>query len=123
MGWKIDLSPLTKDEAQHVLKVVRRDMKLRKKEETRLSDLTHELQEEGAHCLLLAKQHGFNKQCCIRCCGPFSFIIKPRHVCLYCHYNVCKACCFYSICNSTRNRKGTTASWDPSGGFQMASCV
>ncbi|KAI5092220.1 rab effector MyRIP [Silurus meridionalis] len=36
MGRKIDLSGLTNDEAEHVLRVVRRDMKLRKKEEDRL---------------------------------------------------------------------------------------
>lgn len=36
MGRKLDLSGLTDDEAEHVLKVVQRDMKLRKKEEERL---------------------------------------------------------------------------------------
>ncbi|TNN89052.1 Rab effector MyRIP [Liparis tanakae] len=36
MGRKLDLSGLTEDEAEHVLKVVQRDMKLRKKEEDRL---------------------------------------------------------------------------------------
>lgn len=36
MGRKLDLSGLTDDEADHVLKVVQRDMKLRKKEEERL---------------------------------------------------------------------------------------
>lgn len=36
MGRKLDLSGLTDDEAEHVLKVVQRDMKLRKKEEDRL---------------------------------------------------------------------------------------
>ncbi|CAB1340689.1 unnamed protein product [Coregonus sp. 'balchen'] len=36
MGRKLDLSGLTDDEAEHVLKVVQRDMKLRKKEEVRL---------------------------------------------------------------------------------------
>ncbi|CAB1460985.1 unnamed protein product [Pleuronectes platessa] len=37
MGRKLDLSGLTDDEAEHVLKVVQRDMKLRKNEEERLS--------------------------------------------------------------------------------------
>ncbi|KAK1806173.1 hypothetical protein P4O66_000066 [Electrophorus voltai] len=37
MGRKLDLSGLTDDEAEHVLRVVQRDMKLRKKEEERLS--------------------------------------------------------------------------------------
>ncbi|KAL7835266.1 hypothetical protein SRHO_G00276130 [Serrasalmus rhombeus] len=37
MGRKLDLSGLTDGEAEHVLKVVQRDMKLRKKEEDRLS--------------------------------------------------------------------------------------
>lgn len=36
MGRRLDLSGLTDDEADHVLKVVQRDMKLRKKEEDRL---------------------------------------------------------------------------------------
>lgn len=36
MGRKLDLSGLTDDEAEHILKVVQRDMKLRKKEEERL---------------------------------------------------------------------------------------
>ncbi|KAK3515017.1 hypothetical protein QTP70_003246 [Hemibagrus guttatus] len=63
---------------------------------TTRSDLKHELEEEDTRCLLLAKQRGFNEQCCIRCCGPFSFFLKPRRVCLDCRYNVCKACCSYS---------------------------
>lgn len=36
MGRKLDLSGLSDDEAEHVLQVVQRDMKLRKKEEERL---------------------------------------------------------------------------------------
>lgn len=36
MGRKLDLSGLTDSEAEHVLQVVQRDMKLRKKEEERL---------------------------------------------------------------------------------------
>lgn len=36
MGRRLDLSALTDDEAEHVLKVVQRDMRLRKKEEDRL---------------------------------------------------------------------------------------
>lgn len=36
MGRKLDLSQLTDGEAEHVLKVVQRDMKLRKTEEDRL---------------------------------------------------------------------------------------
>lgn len=41
MGRKLDLSGLSDNEAEHVLQVVQRDMKLRKKEEARLRlDLT-----------------------------------------------------------------------------------
>lgn len=41
MGRKLDLSGLSDHEAEHVLQVVQRDMKLRKKEEERLRlDLT-----------------------------------------------------------------------------------
>lgn len=36
MGRKLDLSGLSDNEAEHVLQVVQRDMKLRKKEEARL---------------------------------------------------------------------------------------
>lgn len=36
MGRKIDLSGLKDNEAEHVLQVVQRDMRLRKKEEERL---------------------------------------------------------------------------------------
>ena len=36
MGRKLDLSGLTDTEAEHVLQVVQRDMRLRKKEEERL---------------------------------------------------------------------------------------
>lgn len=36
MGRKLDLSGLSDNEAEHVLQVVRRDMRLRKKEEARL---------------------------------------------------------------------------------------
>lgn len=36
MGRKLDLSGLSEHEAEHVLQVVQRDMKLRKKEEERL---------------------------------------------------------------------------------------
>ncbi|XP_053083840.1 rab effector MyRIP isoform X2 [Pangasianodon hypophthalmus] len=120
MGRKLDLSGLTDDEAEHVLRVVRRDMNLRKKEEDRLSDLKHELEEEGARCLLLAKQRGFNEQCCIRCCGPFSFFLKPRRVCLDCRFNICKACCSYSqhengyvcaFCQKSRLLRAQSLEW------------
>lgn len=36
MGRKLDLSGLSEQEAEHVLRVVQRDMRLRKKEEERL---------------------------------------------------------------------------------------
>ncbi|XP_053343969.1 rab effector MyRIP isoform X1 [Clarias gariepinus] len=120
MGRKLDLSQLTDGEAEHVLKVVQRDMKLRKTEEDRLSDLKHELEEEGARCLLLAKQRDFNEQCCIRCCGPFSFFLKPRRICLDCRYNVCKACCSYiqhengyvcAICHKSRLLRARSLEW------------
>ncbi|XP_051970551.1 rab effector MyRIP-like isoform X2 [Xyrauchen texanus] len=96
MGRKIDLSGLTNGEAEHVLRVVQRDMKLRKKEEERLSEMKQELEEEGSRCLLLSKQHKFNEHCCIRCCSPFTFLLNPRRPCLDCHYNVCKSCRTYS---------------------------
>ncbi|XP_044033062.1 rab effector MyRIP isoform X1 [Siniperca chuatsi] len=96
MGRKLDLSGLTDDEAEHVLKVVKRDMKLRKKEEERLSELKQELAEEGSRCSILSKQHRFNEHCCIRCCAPFTFLLNPKRQCLDCQYNVCKTCCTYN---------------------------
>ncbi|XP_027861257.1 rab effector MyRIP isoform X2 [Xiphophorus couchianus] len=96
MGRKLDLSGLTDDEAEHVLKVVQRDMKLRKKEEERLSEMKQELTEEGSRCSILSKQHRFNEHCCIRCCVPFTFLFNPKRQCLDCQYNVCKTCCTYS---------------------------
>ncbi|XP_028825348.1 rab effector MyRIP isoform X2 [Denticeps clupeoides] len=96
MGRKLDLSGLTDDEAEHVLKVVQRDMKLRKKEEERLSEMKQELVEEGSRCSLLTKQHRFNELCCIRCCSPFTFLLNPKRSCLDCSYNVCKACRTFS---------------------------
>ncbi|XP_076014490.1 rab effector MyRIP [Genypterus blacodes] len=96
MGRKLDLSGLTDDEAEHVLKVVQRDMKLRKKEEERLSEMKQELAEEGSRCSILSKQHRFNEHCCIRCCVPFTFLLNPKRLCLDCLYNVCKTCCTYS---------------------------
>ncbi|XP_049319447.1 rab effector MyRIP isoform X2 [Astyanax mexicanus] len=120
MGRKLDLSGLTDDEAEHVLRVVQRDMKLRKKEEERLSDLKQELEEEGSRCMLLVKQHRFNEQCCIRCCQPFSFLLNPRRACLDCTYNVCKACCSYNqqekgyvctACQKTRLLRTQSLEW------------
>ncbi|XP_055006978.1 rab effector MyRIP isoform X2 [Boleophthalmus pectinirostris] len=96
MGRKLDLSGLTDDEAEHVLRVVQRDMKLRKKEEDRLSEMKQELAEEGSRCSILSKQHRFNEHCCIRCCAPFTFLLNPKRLCLDCQYNVCKGCCSYN---------------------------
>ncbi|XP_026056949.1 rab effector MyRIP isoform X1 [Carassius auratus] len=96
MGRKLDLSGLSNDEAEHVLRVVQRDMHLRKKEEERLSEMKQELEEEGSRCLLLSKQHKFNEHCCIRCCSPFTFLLNPKRPCLDCHYNVCKSCRTYN---------------------------
>lgn len=96
MGRKLDLSGLTDDEAEHVLRVVQRDMKLRKKEEERLSEMKQELAEEGSRCSILSKQHRFNEHCCIRCCAPFTFLLNPKRQCLDCLYNVCKTCCTYN---------------------------
>ncbi|XP_029698945.1 rab effector MyRIP isoform X1 [Takifugu rubripes] len=96
MGRRLDLSGLTDDEAEHVLKVVQRDMKLRKKEEDRLSEMKQELAEECSRCSILSKQLRFNDHCCIRCCSPFTFLLNPKRLCLDCQYNVCKTCCSYN---------------------------
>ncbi|XP_065809785.1 cingulin isoform X2 [Labrus bergylta] len=96
MGRKLDLSGLSDNEAEHVLQVVQRDMKLRKKEEERLSELKQELDDEGSRCLLLSRQGYFNQRCCIRCCSPFTFLLNPKRKCHDCKYNVCKACRVYS---------------------------
>ncbi|XP_028424652.1 rab effector MyRIP isoform X3 [Perca flavescens] len=120
MGRKLDLSGLTDDEAEHVLKVVQRDMKLRKKEEERLSEMKQELAEEGSRCSILSKQHRFNEHCCIRCCAPFTFLLNPKRLCLDCQYNVCKTCCTYnkrdkawlcSACQKGRVLKTQSLEW------------
>ncbi|XP_077579684.1 uncharacterized protein myripa [Stigmatopora nigra] len=96
MGRKLDLSGLSNNEAEHVLQVVQRDMRLRKKEEERLSELKQALDEEGDRCLLLSRQRHFNQRCCIRCCAPFGFLLNPKRRCHDCLYNVCKACRLFS---------------------------
>ncbi|XP_036452161.1 rab effector MyRIP isoform X2 [Colossoma macropomum] len=120
MGRKLDLSSLTEEEAEHVLQVVQRDMQLRKTEEERLSDLKQELDEEDSRCVLLSRQRSFNQRCCIRCCSPFTFLLKPRRRCLDCHFNVCKRCCSYSTtdkgwlcsaCKKSRLLKTQSLEW------------
>ncbi|XP_054623143.1 rab effector MyRIP isoform X2 [Dunckerocampus dactyliophorus] len=120
MGRKLDLSGLSDNEAEHVLQVVQRDMRLRKKEEERLSELKQELDEEGSRCLLLSRQRCFNQRCCIRCCAPFSFLLNPKRQCHDCLYNVCKACRLYSkhdkawlccACQKSRLLKQQSLEW------------
>ncbi|KAM8728595.1 uncharacterized protein myripa isoform 2-T2 [Acanthopagrus schlegelii] len=120
MGRKLDLSGLTDTEAEHVLQVVQRDMRLRKKEEERLSELKQELDEEGSRCLLLSRQSCFNRRCCIRCCSPFTFLLNPKRECRDCRYNVCKACRVYnkrdkawlcSSCQKSRLLKTQSLEW------------
>ncbi|XP_029930923.1 rab effector MyRIP isoform X2 [Myripristis murdjan] len=120
MGRKLDLSGLTDNEAEHVLQVVQRDMRLRKKEEERLSELKQELDEEGSRCLLLSRQSRFNQRCCIRCCAPFTFLLNPKRQCRDCRYNVCKACRVYnkrdkawlcSACQKSRLLKTQSLEW------------
>uniref|UniRef100_H3C8S4 RabBD domain-containing protein n=2 Tax=Tetraodon nigroviridis TaxID=99883 RepID=H3C8S4_TETNG len=120
MGRKLDLSGLSDHEAEHVLQVVQRDMKLRKKEEERLSELRQELDEEGSRCLLLSRQRCFNQRCCIRCCSPFTFLLNPKRQCRDCRYNVCKACRAYSkrergwlcsACQKSRLLKTQSLEW------------
>ncbi|KAK2822611.1 hypothetical protein Q5P01_022676 [Channa striata] len=120
MGRKMDLSGLTDNEAEHVLQVVQRDMRLRKKEEERLSELKQELDEEGSRCLLLSRQRCFNQRCCIRCCSSFTFLLNPKRQCCDCHYNICKACRVFnkrdkawlcSACQKTRLLKTQSLEW------------
>ncbi|KAL7876293.1 hypothetical protein AOLI_G00112560 [Acnodon oligacanthus] len=120
MGRKLDLSSLTEEEAEHVLQVVQRDMRLRKTEEERLSDLKQELNEEDTRCVFLSRQRSFNQRCCIRCCSPFTFLLKPRRRCLDCHFNVCRRCCSYSTtdkgwlcsaCEKSRLLKTQSLEW------------
>ncbi|XP_016525142.1 rab effector MyRIP isoform X2 [Poecilia formosa] len=120
MGRKLDLTGLTENEAEHVLQVVQRDMRLRKKEEERLSELKQELDEEGSRCLLLSQQACFNQRCCIRCCSPFTFLLNPKRQCRDCRYNVCKACRVYSkrdkawlcsACQKSRLLKTQSLEW------------
>nr|XP_023660526.1 rab effector MyRIP-like isoform X1 [Paramormyrops kingsleyae]XP_023660527.1 rab effector MyRIP-like isoform X1 [Paramormyrops kingsleyae] len=120
MGKKIDLSGLTEQEAEHVLEVVQRDMKLRKKEEERLSDMKQELDEEGSRCSLLSRQQLFNRRCCMRCFSPFNFLLKRKRPCGDCGFNVCPACSSYceeerawlcSACNKSRFLRTQSLEW------------
>ncbi|XP_072220643.1 uncharacterized protein myripa isoform X3 [Leuresthes tenuis] len=120
MGRKLDLTGLTDNEAAHVLQVVQRDMRLRKKEEERLSEMKQELDEEGSRCLLLSRQTCFNQRCCIRCCSPFTFLLNPKRRCQDCKYNICKACRVYnkrdkawlcSACQKSRLLKTQSLEW------------
>ncbi|XP_024860598.1 rab effector MyRIP isoform X2 [Kryptolebias marmoratus] len=120
MGRKLDLTGLTDNEADHVLQVVQRDMRLRKKEEERLSELKQELDEEGSRHLLLSRQTCFNQRCCIRCCSPFTFLLNPKRRCRDCSYDVCKACRVYSkrdrawlcsTCQKSRLLKTQSLEW------------
>ncbi|KAM4552137.1 uncharacterized protein myripa isoform 2-T2 [Odontesthes bonariensis] len=120
MGRKLDLAGLTDNEAAHVLQVVQRDMRLRKKEEERLSEMKQELDEEGSRCLLLSQQTCFNQRCCIRCCSPFTFLLNPKRRCQDCKYNICKACRVYnkrdkawlcSACQKSRLLKTQSLEW------------
>lgn len=103
-----------------MLQVVQRDMRLRKKEEERLSEMKQELDEEGNRCSLLSRQPHFNERCCIRCCSPFTFLLNPKRPCLDCRYNVCKACRAYvkrdkawlcTTCQKTRLLKTQSLEW------------
>ncbi|XP_048866880.1 rab effector MyRIP-like isoform X2 [Brienomyrus brachyistius] len=120
MGKKIDLSGLTEQEAEHVLAVVQRDMKLRKKEEERLSDMKQELDEEGSRCSLLSGQELFNRRCCMRCFSPFNFLLKRKRPCGDCGFNVCPACSSFSeeerawlcsACNKSRLLRTQSLEW------------
>uniref|UniRef100_A0A3B4A4T9 RabBD domain-containing protein n=1 Tax=Periophthalmus magnuspinnatus TaxID=409849 RepID=A0A3B4A4T9_9GOBI len=101
MGRKLDLSGLSDLEAAHVLQVVQRDMRLRKREEERLCDLKQELAEEGSRSRLLSTQSCFNQRCCIRCCRQ----------CGDCGYNVCRSCRLYNkkskgwLCSSCQKHR------------------
>ncbi|XP_056149769.1 uncharacterized protein myripa [Lampris incognitus] len=83
-------------------------------------ELKQELDEESSRCLLLSRQSLFNQRCCIRCCAPFTFLLKPRRRCRDCRYFVCKACCLYnkrdkaslcSTCQKSRLLKTRSLEW------------
>ncbi|XP_032895913.1 rab effector MyRIP-like [Amblyraja radiata] len=120
MGKKLDLTALTEDEAEHVLQVVQRDFHLRKKEQERLSELKQKLNEEGNKRTILSKQQKFNENCCIRCCGVFTFLLNAKHPCSDCKFNVCRDCGTYSkkdkawvctVCHQTRLLRAQSLEW------------
>ncbi|XP_059801712.1 rab effector MyRIP-like [Hypanus sabinus] len=120
MGKKLDLTTLTEDEAEHVLQVVQRDFDLRKKEQERLSELKQKLNEEGNKCTILSKQEKFNKNCCIRCCSAFTFLINSKHLCSDCKFNICKNCGAYNkkekawictVCHQARLLRTQSLEW------------
>ncbi|XP_032609412.1 melanophilin isoform X1 [Hylobates moloch] len=92
MGKKLDLSKLTDEEAQHVLKVVQRDFDLRRKEEERLEGLKGKIKKESSKRELLSDTAHLNETHCAHCLQPYRMLVNSKRQCLECGLFTCKSC-------------------------------
>uniref|UniRef100_A0A2I3FR27 Melanophilin n=1 Tax=Nomascus leucogenys TaxID=61853 RepID=A0A2I3FR27_NOMLE len=92
MGKKLDLSKLTDEEAQHVLKVVQRDFDLRRKEEERLEGLKGKIKKESSKRELLSDTAHLNETHCTHCLQPYRMLVNSKRQCLECGLFTCKSC-------------------------------
>lgn len=120
MGRKLDLSGLTNDETEHILRVVQRDFDLRRKEEERLSEIRRKLAEEHGRSSTLSRHRAFVEGCCMRCCSPFAFLVNTKRQCGDCRFSVCKSCCSFQrrekawvccVCQQARLLKTQSLEW------------
>ncbi|XP_042558858.1 LOW QUALITY PROTEIN: melanophilin a [Clupea harengus] len=96
MDKKLDLTPLTDEEAKHIWEVIQRDFNLRKNEEERLGELKTKLEKEDNKRELLTSQSSLSESHCIHCLQPFNFLLNSKRQCLDCQLHTCKACSRYS---------------------------
>ncbi|XP_036777608.2 rab effector MyRIP isoform X6 [Manis pentadactyla] len=120
MGRKLDLSGLTNDETEHILRVVQRDFDLRRKEEERLGEIRRKLAEEHGRSSTLSRHRAFVEGCCMRCCSPFAFLVNTKRQCGDCRFSVCKSCCSFQrrekawiccVCQQARLLKTQSLEW------------
>lgn len=96
MGRKLNLSHLTDEECEQVLKVIQRDFGLRQQERERLERIQEEIQEDIKCAEVLDKIPEFSELYCLRCRKKFTFLLNPKVLCAGCRYNVCKKCAPYN---------------------------
>lgn len=120
MGRKLNLSHLSEEECEQILRVLQKDFELRQKEKERIGAIEATLNNEKNKTHVLSQQTKFNKNCCIRCCQVFGLIFNRRRQCYACGYNVCRDCCDYDtdsknyvchFCAKEKTLPKQTGSW------------